>query len=69
MIDGGKKAELQAHLNEAILNNNPIALGSEPPRHKSMNGLDVTVRWELLTPNKYPVPERENEDSSHRPPT
>jgi hypothetical protein len=46
---GGKKADMQARLKEAIINNVPIASGSEPPRHESMNGLDVTARWELLT--------------------
>jgi hypothetical protein len=66
---GGKKAEMRARLKEAIMNNVPIASGSEAPRHESMNGLDVTARWELLTRQLYPVPEPENEDSTHRPPT
>jgi len=66
---GGKKADMWVRLKEAIENNVPIALGSEPPRHESMNGLDVTARWELLTRQPYPVPEPENEDSTHRPPT
>ena len=66
---GGGEAELQARLKEAIENNVPIASGSEAPRHESMNGLDVTARWELLTRQLYPVPEPENEDSTHRPPT
>jgi hypothetical protein len=34
-----------------------------------MSGLDVTTRWEMLTPNAFPVPEPENVDQSHRPPT
>ena len=66
---GGKKAELQVRLKEAIENNVPIASGREAPRHESMNGLDVTARWELLTRNEHPVPEPENADASHRPPT
>jgi hypothetical protein len=60
---------LQARLKEAIENNVPIASGREAPRHESMNGLDVTARWELLTRNEHPVPEPENADASHRPPT
>jgi len=65
----GGKVELQTHLKEAIKLNVPIALGSEAPRHESMNGLDVTARWDLLTRKEYPVPEPENEDPSHCPPT
>ncbi len=34
-----------------------------------MGALDVTVRWELLTPSAEPVPEPVNEDMDHRPPT
>jgi hypothetical protein len=34
-----------------------------------MSGLDVTARWELLTPKDEPIPEPENEDPSLRPPT
>ena len=34
-----------------------------------MGGLDVTARWELLTPAAKPVPEPVNEDIDHRPPT
>jgi hypothetical protein len=34
-----------------------------------MSGLDVTARWELLTPKDEPIPEPENKDPSLRPPT
>jgi hypothetical protein len=34
-----------------------------------MSGLDVTARWELLTPEDKPIPEPENGDPSLRPPT
>jgi hypothetical protein len=37
--------------------------------HESMSGLDVTARWELLTPEDKPIPEPKNEDPSLRPPT
>ena len=60
---------MQARLTEAIESDAPIASGREAPRHESMNGLDVTARWELLTCNEHPVPEPENEDLTHRPPT
>ena len=63
---GGGKAELQTRLKEAIELNVPIALGSEAPRHESMNGLDVTARWDILTRNEYPVPKPENKDSKIR---
>ena len=66
---GGEKADLLAHLTEAIKSDAPIASGREAPRHESMNDLDVTARWELLTRNEHPVPEPENEDLTHRPPT
>jgi hypothetical protein len=32
-------------------------------------GVGRDGRWEMLTPNEYPVPEPENADLSHRPPT
>ena len=60
---------MKARLTEAIESNAPIASGREAPRHESMNGLDVTARWELLMRNEHPVPELENEDLTHRPPT
>ena len=65
----GEKEELWARLKEAIeLNLNvPIASGNEAPHHKSMSGLDVTARRELLTPNEFPVPELGSVDSSHQP--
>ena len=67
---GGGKVELQTRLKEAIELNVPIVSGSEAPRHESMNGLEVTARWDLLLMrNEYPVPKPENKDSSHRPPT
>ncbi len=31
--------------------------------------MDVTARWELLTPEDEPIPEPKNEDPSLRPPT
>ena len=65
----GEKEELRARLKEAIELNVPIASGNEAPCHESMSGLDVTARWEMLTPNEFPVPEPENVDLSHRPPT
>jgi hypothetical protein len=65
----GKKEELRARLKEAIELNVPIASGNEPPHHESMSGLDVTARWEMLTPNEFLVSEPENVDLSHRPPT
>jgi hypothetical protein len=34
-----------------------------------MSGLNVMVRWELLTPEDKPIPEPENQDRSLRPPT
>jgi len=65
----GKKGELQERLKEAVVNNVSVALGNEPRRHESMGGLDVTARWELLTPAAEPVPKPVNEDLGHRPPT
>ncbi|KAL3817141.1 hypothetical protein ACHAXA_009042 [Cyclostephanos tholiformis] len=67
----GKKGELQACLKEAIVLNVPVASGGGVSvcRHESMAGLDVTVRWELLTPKYMPIPEAENIDQSLRPPT
>jgi hypothetical protein len=65
----GKKEELRARLKEAIELNVPVASGNEAPRHESMSGLDVTARWDMLTPNEFPVPEPENVDLSHRAPT
>jgi hypothetical protein len=32
-----------------------------------MSGLDITARWELLTPEDEPIPKPENEDPSLRP--
>jgi len=60
---------LQDRLKEAILLNVPVASGNEEPCHESMVGLDVTARWELLAQDEVPVPEPENEDQQHRPPT
>ena len=60
---------MQARLTEAIESDAPIASGREAPHHESMNGLDVMARWELLTRNEHPVPEPENKDLTHRPPT
>ena len=65
----GEKTKLRACLKEAIELNVPIALGNEAPCHESMSGLDVTARWEMLTPNEFPVPEPENVDLSPWPPT
>jgi hypothetical protein len=65
----GKKADLQARLREAILQNVPVAVGNEPPRHDSMMGLDVTAQWVLLTPEDEPICQPCNVDESLRPPT
>ncbi len=48
----GKKDDLQARLKEVIVLNVPVASGGGESvrRHESMSGLDVMVRWELLTP-------------------
>ena len=63
------KSELQDCLKEAILLNVPVSLGNEEPRRECMAGLNVTVRWEMLTQDDKPVPEPENEDQQHHPPT
>ncbi len=65
----GKKGELQERLKEVVINNVPVALGNEPRCHKSMAGLDVTARWELLTPAAEPVPKPLSENQGHHPPT
>jgi hypothetical protein len=66
----GKKGELQDRLREAILLNVPVASegGDVVCRHESTAGMDVTVYWELLTPEDVPIPLPENRDLSHRPP-
>jgi hypothetical protein len=63
------KEELRARMKEAIELNVPIASSNEAPCHESMSGLEVTARWEMLTPNEFPVPEPDNIDRSQRPPT
>ncbi len=65
----GRKSDLQDHLKEAILNNVPVSSGNEPPHQECMAGLDITARWELLTPKDEPIPLPENGDLGHRPPT
>jgi hypothetical protein len=65
----GKKADLQARLREAILQNVPVAVGNEARRHDSMTGLDLTAEWVLLTPEDEPFPQPVNVDESLRPPT
>jgi hypothetical protein len=67
--NAGKKAELQAQLREAIINNVPVAVGNEPPRHESMLGLDVMLEWVLLTPKDEPFSQPVNDDASLRTPT
>jgi hypothetical protein len=65
----GKKGELQERLKEVVINNVPVASGKKPRRHECMGGLDVTARWELLTPDAKPVPQPVNKDRGHHPPT
>jgi hypothetical protein len=65
----GRKSDLQDCLKEAILNNVPVSSENEPPCQECMAGLDITARWELLTPNNEPIPLPENGDPGHRPPT
>ncbi len=65
----GRKSDLRDHLKEAILNNVPVSSGNEPTCQECMAGLDITVRWELLTPEDEPIPLPENGDPGHRPPT
>lgn len=65
----GKKGELAARLVEAVAANVPVLSSDDAPRHESMAGVDVGAEWVLLTSNAVPVPEPENADSSHRPPT
>jgi hypothetical protein len=60
---------LQDCLKEAVLLNVLVSLGNEEPPRECMAGLDVTVRWEMSTQDNQPVPEPENEDQQHRPPT
>ncbi len=56
-----KKEVLILRLQECIQNNFP---GSNIPVDclKSMNGIDITAKWELLTPNPSPIQEPTNED-------
>ncbi len=56
----GRKSDLQDCLKEAILNNVPVSSGNEPPCQECMAGLDITARWELLTPKDEPIPLPEN---------
>ncbi len=60
---------MQDCLKEAILLNVPVSSGNEEPHRECMVGLNVTARWEMLTQDDKPVPEPENEDQQHRPPT
>ena len=55
---------------ECIQQNVPVST-TVVERDDSMSGLDVTAKWELLTPNPTytPIPEPVNEDSNLRPPT
>ena len=53
---------------ECIQQNVPVST-TAVERDDSMSGLDVTAKWELLTPNPTPIPELVNEDSNLRPPT
>ena len=64
----GNKEALKERLLEAIRNNAPV-LQKAVARHESMNGLDVTAEWVLLTKNPIPVPEPINDDCELRPPT
>ncbi len=56
-----KKEVLILRLQECIQNNFP---GSNIPFDclKSMNGFDITAKWELLTPHPSPIQEPTNED-------
>ena len=64
---GDKKAKL-ARLRKAVTDNVPVS-AAPLRRHESMNGLDVTAHWELLSPNDEPIPEPINADDRLRPPT
>jgi hypothetical protein len=65
----GRKSDLQDCLKEAILNNIPVSSGNEPPCQECMAGLlDITARWELLTPKDGPILLPENGDPGHPPP-
>ena len=67
---GGKKAELQQRLIDAIQRNIPVATVEESNmRHECMNGLDMTAHWVLLKQNPIPVPAPINTDPTLRPPT
>ena len=50
----GKKCELADHLKETIQNNIRISAADAGPLHESMNGLDMTARWVLLTRTEVP---------------
>jgi hypothetical protein len=59
-VMGGNKSVLQVRLKEAINLNVPVseeAGGNEAPCPEFMAGLDVTVRWELLSRCNDPGPE------------
>ncbi len=52
----GKKEDLVNRLVAAIESSVPVTV-SVVARHESMTGLDVTAKWELLTPEDLPVEE------------
>ncbi len=69
---GGNKSAMQESLKEVIELNMPVSGESgvnEARRPDFMGGLDVTARWELMTPCKDPVPEPNNDNDTLPPPT
>ena len=56
------------HSSKAVKNNLAVS-ECAVERDSSMNNMDVTAYWELLTPLLIPVPEPVNADDSLRPPT
>ncbi len=58
---------MQDCLKEAILLNVPVASGNEARHHNCMAGLDVTVKWELLTWCDKPVPKPNTVSADLRP--
>jgi hypothetical protein len=64
-----KKSSLQDCLKEAILLNVPVALENEACHNDCMAGLDLMVKWELLTWCDKSVPEPNTVDADLRLPT
>ncbi len=64
----GKKEDLLNRLTGAIESSVPVTAAAIES-HESMTRLDVTAKWELLTPEDLPVVEQQNEDLTIKPPT